>query len=125
MQVNAVIVAAGKGERMGTLLPKPFLPLAGAPLLIHTLRSLAQSTLIGKMVIVVASEYEALCREILDAHGPFDLPLSVVHGGPERQDSVRLGLVALDTDCEIVIIHDAARPFITAEIINRSITVAA
>ena len=123
--VNAVIVAAGKGERMGTLLPKPFLALAGVPLLIHTMWSLTQSSLITKLVIVVAPERETLLRDILDVHGPFSVPTCIVHGGPERQDSVRLGLAALDTECEIVVIHDAARPFIAAEIIDRSVAVAA
>src|SRR5262249_21558545 len=123
--VNAVIVAAGKGERMGTLLPKPFLTVVGVPLLIHTVRSLIRSPLITKLVIVVAPEREALLRDILDVHGPFSVPTWIVHGGPERQDSVRLGLAALDPECEIVVIHDAARPFIAAEIIDRSGAVAA
>ncbi len=125
MRVNAVIVAAGKGERMATLLPKPFLPVAGVPLLIHTLRSLARSALITRMIVVVAPEREAFCRDLLDSYGPFGMPLRLVQGGPERQDSVRLGLAALDPDCEIVVIHDAARPLITAEIIDRSVTAAA
>lgn len=125
LRVNAVIVAAGKGERMETLLPKPFLALAGVPLLIHTVRSLTQSSLISKLIIVVAPERETLLRDILERHGPFPVPTCIVHGGSERQDSVRLGLVALDTECEIVVIHDAARPFIAAEIIDRSVAVAA
>ena len=125
MRVNAVIVAAGKGERMATLLPKPFLPVAGVPLLIHTLRSLARSALITRMIVVVAPEREAFCRDLLDSYGPFGMPLRLVQGGPERQDSVRLGLAALHPDCEIVVIHDAARPLITAEIIDRSVTAAA
>ena len=124
-QVNAVIVAAGKGERIGTLLPKPFLSLAGIPLLIHTLRSLTRSALITKVVLVIAPEWETLGRDLLGAHGPFPVPTCIVHGGPERQDSVRCGLAALDSACEIVVIHDAVRPFITAEIIDRSVAVAA
>src|SRR5215475_682343 len=123
--VNAIIVAAGKGERMGTLLPKPFLALAGVPLLIHTVRNLLLSRLITKLVIVVAAEREAFLRDLLERHGPFSVPVDLVHGGPERQDSVRLGLAALDPECEIVVIHDAARPLIAAEIIDRSIAVAA
>src|SRR5919198_2760785 len=125
MRVNALIVAAGKGERMATLLPKPFLPVAGAPLLVHTLRSLARSTVITRLIVVVAPEREAFCRDMLDSYGPFGVPLRLVHGGPQRQDSVRLGLVALDPDCEIVVIHDAARPLIAAEIIDRSVAAAA
>jgi len=125
VRVNAIIVAAGKGERMGTFLPKPFLPLAGMPLLMHAVRSVARSTLIGKIALVIAPEREVLCAGLLAAHGPSDPPIVLVHGGPERQDSVRLGLAALDGDCEVVVIHDAARPFITPEIIDRSVAVAA
>lgn len=125
MRVNAIIVAAGKGERLGTLLPKPFLPLAGTPLFIHTVRSVARSTLVKKIVVVIAPEREALCADLLAMHGPSGPSVALVHGGPERQDSVRLGLAALDADCEVVVIHDAARPFIAPEIIDRSVAVAA
>src|ERR1043166_7502377 len=89
--VNAVIVAAGKGERMGTLLPKPFLALAGVPLLIHTVRNLLRYPLITKLIILVAAERESFLRDLLVRHGPFAVPIDLVHGGPERQDSVRLG----------------------------------
>jgi 2-C-methyl-D-erythritol 4-phosphate cytidylyltransferase len=125
MHVNAVIVAAGKGERMGASLPKAFLPLAGMPLLIHTLRNVGRSSLIAKLVLVIASEREACCRELLTTYGSFGPSVTLVHGGPERQDSVRLGLAALDQECDIVVIHDAARPFVSAELIHRSVTVAA
>jgi len=122
--ITAVIVAAGKGERMGTLLPKPFLALAGVPLLIHTVRNLLRSPLITKLIIVVAAEREAFVQDLLERHGPFSVPIGLVHGGRERQDSVRLGLAALDPACEIVVIHDAARPFIAAEIVDRSVAAA-
>ncbi|MBI3800720.1 MAG: 2-C-methyl-D-erythritol 4-phosphate cytidylyltransferase [Deltaproteobacteria bacterium] len=122
--INAVIVAAGKGERMGTLLPKPFLALAGVPLLIHTVRNLLRSPLITKLVIVVAAEREVFLQDLLERYGPFSVPIGLVHGGRERQDSVRLGLAALDPACEVVVIHDAARPFIAAEIVDRSVAAA-
>jgi len=125
LHVNAVVVAAGQGERMGSPLPKPFLPLAGVPLVIHTVRSLTRSTRIARVILVVAAERETLCRAMVEAHGPFSIPVRLVHGGLERQDSVRLGLAALDAACEVVVIHDAARPFITPEIIDQSIIVAA
>jgi len=131
MHVNAIIVAAGKGERMGTALPKPFLPLRGVPLLVHTLRSLDQSLLLKTIVLVIAPEREQLCRTMLsrlnqpESHGPLRCPVRLVHGGAERQDSVRCGLAALDPECDIVAIHDAARPFITAPIVEESIRIAA
>jgi 2-C-methyl-D-erythritol 4-phosphate cytidylyltransferase len=125
MVVNAVIVAAGKGERMGTVLPKPFLPVAGVPLLVHTLRSLDKSPLVRTIVLVIAVERELFCQDLLKQYGPFHARIVLVHGGPERQDSVRLGLVALDPECDIVVIHDAARPFISTDVLERSIMVAA
>ncbi len=125
MHVNAIIVAAGKGERMGSALPKPFLPLCGVPLLIHTLRSLDQSLSLKTIVLVIAPEREQLCRTMLNRHEPLRCPVRLVHGGAERQDSVRCGLAALDPECDIVAIHDAARPFITAPIVEESIRVAA
>lgn len=109
---------------MGMLLPKPFLPVAGVPLFIHTLWHLTRSSLIKKIILVVAAERELLCRKLLEESGPLPVPLMVVHGGEERQDSVRLGLAALDSTCDVVVIHDAARPFITAEIVERSVAVA-
>jgi 2-C-methyl-D-erythritol 4-phosphate cytidylyltransferase len=124
MQADVIVVAAGKGERMGRELPKPFLPVCGIPLLIHTLRAITQSTLISKITLIVAPEREALCRDMLRLYGQFRVPLTVVHGGAERQDSVRLGLTALDPTSEIVAIHDAARPFLDREILDRSIETA-
>ena len=124
MRVNVVIVAAGKGTRLQSELPKPFLSVAGKPILVHTLRRFASIEAIRRIVVVVAAERDALCREVLHTHGPWPQPMSVVHGGAERQDSVRNGLAALETRCEIVMIHDAARPFISAAAIQRSIDTA-
>jgi 2-C-methyl-D-erythritol 4-phosphate cytidylyltransferase len=125
MRVNAILVAAGKGERMGTPIPKPFLSLAGVPLFIHTLRSVTRSALVNTVILVIAPEQEILCHNLLERHNQFDVPIVCVHGGQERQDSVRLGLAALEPSCEVVVIHDAARPFVSAELIDQSIAVAA
>ena len=125
MHVNVVIVAAGKGTRLQSELPKPFLSVAGRPILVHTLRRFEPIEVVRRIVVVVAAEREALCRELLHTHGPWPQPIAVVHGGAERQDSVWNGLAALETHCEIVAIHDAARPFISVEAIQRSIEAAA
>ncbi len=125
MHVNVVIVAAGKGTRLQSELPKPFLSVAGRPILVHTLRRFTPIEMVRRIVVVVAAEREALCRELLHTHGPWPQPITVIHGGAERQDSVRNGLATLETQCEIVVIHDAARPFISVEAIQRSIDAAA
>ena len=124
MHVNVVIAAAGKGTRLQSELPKPFLSVAGKPILVHTLRRFTPIEAVRRIVVVVAAEREVLCREVLHTHGPWPQPITVVHGGAERQDSVRNGLAALETRCEIVMIHDAARPFISAQAIQRSIDTA-
>ena len=125
MHVNVVIVAAGKSTRMQSDVPKPFLSVGGKPILVHTLRRFEQVDVVQRIVIVVAPEYETLCRELLEAHSPRSKQVSIVHGGAERQDSVRNGLASLDAGCEIVAIHDAARPFITVDAIRQSIVLAA
>lgn len=110
---------------MGAVLPKPFLPLVGLPLLVHTLRAVACSALVRKIILVIAEERESLCQDLLRIHGPFSIPITLVHGGAERQNSVRLGLAALDQDSDIVAIHDAARPFLDPSILEASIQCAA
>ena len=110
---------------MGAVLPKPFLPLGGIPLLIHTLQAVRRSLLVHRIILVIAEERESLCREILQTHGLSNASITLVHGGTERQDSVRCGLAALDLESEIVAIHDAARPFLDPDILDASIQAAA
>ena len=125
MHVNAVIVAAGKGRRMRHDRPKQFLSLAGRPLLLRTLDRFAQVDGIRRAVVVTSAADRAECRALLDADGPRTTPAVVVEGGARRQDSVRCGLAALDAACDIVVIHDAARPFVNVETIAHSIRAAA
>ena len=125
MHVNAVIVAAGKGHRMRHDRPKQFLPLAGRPLLLRTLDRFARVDVIRRVVVVTSAADRAECRALLDADGPRTTPAVVVEGGARRQDSVRCGLAALDAACDIVVIHDAARPFVNVETIAHSIRAAA
>lgn len=125
MHVNAVIVAAGKGRRMQHDRPKQFLPLAGRPLLLRTLDRFAQVDVIRRVILVTSAADQAECRALLDADGPRPTPTVVVEGGARRQDSVRCGLAALDAACDIVAIHDAARPFVGVETIAHSIRAAA
>jgi 2-C-methyl-D-erythritol 4-phosphate cytidylyltransferase/2-C-methyl-D-erythritol 2,4-cyclodiphosphate synthase len=112
----ALVVAAGRGTRLGAPLPKQYLPLAGEPLLRHTLRALASHRRISGVLAVIHPDDRAHYDEA--ARG-LDL-LPPVLGGAQRQDSVRLGLESLaGTDPDVVAIHDGARPFVDAALIDR------
>ncbi|HLJ21611.1 MAG TPA: bifunctional 2-C-methyl-D-erythritol 4-phosphate cytidylyltransferase/2-C-methyl-D-erythritol 2,4-cyclodiphosphate synthase [Stellaceae bacterium] len=112
----ALVVAAGRGTRLGAPLPKQYLPLAGEPLLRHTLRALAAHPRLSGVRAVIhpddRAHYENAARGL-------DL-LPPVPGGAQRQDSVRLGLESLiEINPEVVAIHDGARPFVDTPLIDR------
>src|SRR5262245_43677812 len=113
----AVIVAAGRGARArgAASLPKQYLPLAGTPVLAHSLRALCDHDQIDGVLVVVHPDDRALYEA---AAAPFaGRLLTPVHGGETRQQSVRLGLESLKQRApERVLIHDAARPFLTADL---------
>lgn len=124
MRVNGVIVAAGEGKRMGANVPKPLLSLGGQPVILHVLRRFAASQ-VRKLVLVTLepdiSKYQELVRSDSQLGG---LEFVFQRGGLRRQDSVRHGLTRLDPDCEVVVIHDGARPFVAPEIIDRCVEAA-
>lgn len=115
MTIGAVIVAAGSGKRMGGQRNKLWLPLAGEPILAHTVRLFVQHPDIHEIVLAVSQQDHDDVRAWLEAEG---IELTVTLGGAERQDSVRNGLAALSPDCSYVLVHDAARPFVTHEQIS-------
>ena len=109
-----LLVAAGSGSRAGAELPKQFAPLAGRPLLAHALNGLSQPGIHGVQVVIGAGQ-ETLYAEAV-AGAPLPAP---VIGGEIRQQSVRNGLEAIAAagGAEIVLIHDAARPFLPARVV--------
>jgi 2-C-methyl-D-erythritol 4-phosphate cytidylyltransferase len=109
----AIIPAAGSGSRFGGEIPKQFLTIAGAPILVHTLRRFDECPEIGVMIVALpASEIDTF-REILAGAG-LRKPVRLVAGGSERSDSIRNALeAARDWEPEIVAVHDAVRPFVT------------
>lgn len=121
----AVIAAAGSGSRMGTKTKKQYLELSGLPVLAHTLAAFEKSPLIWRIVLVVGQEEIHWCqREIVDKYG-FTKVLAVVPGGTYRQHSVYNGILALSAEPEdMVIIHDGARPLVTADILKATINTA-
>ncbi len=114
----AIVLAAGKGKRMGTDIPKQFLCIHDKPVLYYSLKTFQEYNDIDEVILVMSKEYEDYCKtEILDKYGITKVS-AIVEGGAERYDSVIAGLSAC-RDCEYVFIHDGARPCITKEILDR------
>ena len=121
MKVIAIIPSAGQGLRMQTEVEKPYIRIGGRPILAHTLDVLDQCPLVDGYIIVVEPSKPEVCRhEIVDAFG-CQRVLDVVAGGATRQESVFNGLMTLDVDTDVVLIHDAARPCIDPVLISASI----
>lgn len=116
----AVIVAAGKGKRMGIGVNKQFLELKDKPLLYHSLNAFSNCNLIDGIIIVCGESEVDYCKKEVVEKYKINKVLKVVAGGKERQDSVYNGLKAIE-DCDIVLIHDGARPFVTPEVIENGI----
>lgn len=116
MRTIALIVAAGRGERAGGGSPKQYRSLAGVPVLRHALQAfLAHPRVDAVRVVIAADQRDAYAT----ATAGLDL-LAPVAGGSERQESVRLGLESLEPDApDAVLVHDAARPFVPAAMIDR------
>ena len=110
---------------MGGGTPKQFLTLGGLPVLVHCLRVLESSESVEAVVLAVPEADREFClRDIVSRHG-FAKVTQVVPGGAQRQDSVRLGLAAVDEAADLVLVHDAVRPFFTADLVNRTVAKAA
>lgn len=120
---TAVIVAAGKGKRMGTDISKQFLPLCGKEILTHTVEVFEEADRIRDIVLVTGTDSLQDVQDMVREYG-WQKVISVVAGGKERQDSVWNGLQAISEDTEIVLIHDGVRPFVTEEILDLSIETA-
>ena len=120
---TAVIVAAGKGKRMGTEISKQFLPLGGKEILAHTVEKFQQASAIRDIVLVTGADSQQDVQDMVREYG-WNKVVSVTAGGRERQDSVYNGLKQVGKDTEIVLIHDGVRPFVTEEILEDSIAVA-
>ena len=105
----AVIPAGGTGTRMGVGVPKQFLPLGGVPMLLHSLRAF--------------EERQRALTDVIERYGVKKVQ-KVVAGGETRQQSVYNGLKETGSDVEIVVVHDAVRPFVTEDLIERSIQAA-
>lgn len=116
----ALILAAGKGKRMGKNINKQFLNIEDKPILYHTLKAFDQHKEIHSIILVASEEEIDFCkREIINKYGITKVK-KVVKGGSERQQSVLNGLKEVEK-ANIVLIHDGARPFVSSSIISEGI----
>jgi len=119
---TAIIVAAGSGQRFDAVHPKQFITIHGKPLIIHTLERFEACPLIDEIVLVLSeagrSEFENLKFEISKLR-------SIVIGGLTRAESVRNGLASVAEDCDVVAVHDGARPLVSVEEIAATVEKAA
>jgi len=113
--VSALIVAGGKGERLGGAVRKQYLTLCGRSILSHTVGIFARLDEVGEIVIAAPADDVAYIRDDLlvrEFGAGVGKPLCVTPGGATRQESVRAGLAAADPRSEMVLVHDAVRPFV-------------
>jgi len=115
-KIAVIIAAAGSGTRMGGGIPKQFLEIEGKPVLVKTALAFSQNQYIDGFFVVTGEEYIEKSKKLLEGIDKF---MGVVAGGAQRQDSVYNGLKVLQADMDYVLVHDAARPFVAQEIINR------
>ncbi len=123
MSVLAIIPAAGTGVRMGAGTPKQFLSLEGVPIFIHTLRKFARCAVIDSIDLGLRPDDMERVRQDL-AREPIDKPVTVIAGGATRQETVERALAAAPPDTDIVVVHDAVRPFVGLELIDRVVEAA-
>ncbi|MEZ5102175.1 MAG: 2-C-methyl-D-erythritol 4-phosphate cytidylyltransferase [Thermoleophilia bacterium] len=116
--VWAVVVAAGKGERLGHELPKAFVRLTGRPLLAESLERLDESEWIEGIVVVCPDEWEEPTILLAEELGLGKVAAAVV-GGATRAESVRLGVAEVPDEAAVILVHDAARPFLSDAVIER------
>jgi 2-C-methyl-D-erythritol 4-phosphate cytidylyltransferase len=120
--VGVVVVAAGRGTRVGGELPKQYLSLDGVPILLRSVRPFASHPDVAQVVVVLApADAESPPAFLAEMEGE---ALAITAGGRERSDSVAAGLRALRAGCEIVLVHDGARPFVDRGVIDAVIAYA-
>lgn len=117
VQTSVVIVAGGKGSRVGAEMPKQFLSIAHKPMLMHTIEQFYATSSAMQIVVVLPQEHLNLWQQLCKEH-KFHIPHRITTGGSTRFESVKNGLTLID-DNALVAIHDGARPLVSKELINR------
>jgi 2-C-methyl-D-erythritol 4-phosphate cytidylyltransferase/2-C-methyl-D-erythritol 2,4-cyclodiphosphate synthase len=121
MHVAAIIVAGGRGARVGGPVPKQLIEIGGQTVLQRSVAACDRHPSVAELVVVLPPELVASGASLI---GATRLPCRVVAGGARRQDSVRAGFGAVSPAADLLLVHDAARPFVTADVIDRVIAAA-
>src|SRR4051812_7894548 len=118
MFVTAIIAAGGRGQRFGAARPKQLLEVGGRPMLERSVAAFTSHPAVSEVIV-------ALPQDLVDAPPEYLRAVRMVAGGARRQDSVANAFRAADPASEVIVIHDAARPFASADLIARTIAAAA
>jgi 2-C-methyl-D-erythritol 4-phosphate cytidylyltransferase len=118
MKVAAIVPAAGTGERLKERVKKPYVSLLGQPVLAHTLKVLNSITAVSRIIVPVYPGEESFCEEQVVQPLCLSTEVKILAGGATRQESVRKSLGYLPASCDMVLIHDGARPLITKAMIE-------
>ncbi|UGQ14889.1 2-C-methyl-D-erythritol 4-phosphate cytidylyltransferase [Yinghuangia sp. ASG 101] len=118
MKAAVLVPAAGLGVRLGGGLPKALRELGDVPMLVHALRSVLAAPSVAAAVVAAPADGVDAVRELLARELGPRAPVTVVPGGSTRQESVRRALDALDASCAVVLVHDAARPFVPVDVVE-------
>ncbi|MBO4906674.1 MAG: 2-C-methyl-D-erythritol 4-phosphate cytidylyltransferase [Bacteroidaceae bacterium] len=120
MERYAIIVAGGKGLRMGSELPKQFIDINGKPVLMRTLETFVAADASIKLILVLPKDHQPFWQSLCEKHH-FNEPHTIASGGPTRFHSVRNGLNSVPpcVDEALVAVHDGVRPFVAPEVIDR------
>ena len=123
-KATALIPAAGMGKRMGKAVAKQFLPLADKPMLAHTLLVFQRAVEIDEIIPILSEEDMESCLAGIIEHYHITKVRTLVVGGKQRQDSVYEGLLKVDHDTDVVVVHDGVRPFVTQDMIRATVDLA-
>nr|XP_043607369.1 2-C-methyl-D-erythritol 4-phosphate cytidylyltransferase, chloroplastic [Erigeron canadensis] len=114
--VSVVLLAGGKGKRMGASMPKQYLPLLGQPIALYSFYTFSTMHEVKEIVVVCDPSYQDIFE---DSRGKINVDLKFALPGKERQDSVYSGLQTIDRNSELVCIHDSARPLVTSSDVEK------
>lgn len=123
MKKYAIIVAGGKGLRMGSHLPKQFIPVAGLPLLMHTLTRFKQAIPEVELILVLPESHQSYWKELCNEYH-FLIEHQVVNGGETRFHSVLNGVKACTAPDALIAVHDGVRPLVAKSVIQHSFQLA-